>query len=244
MPTAREQETIDQYWAAYFGCTTADLYKPQTLVVDHAAMGNYQGLFVFHHPPACIVSTPPEMLDVVQHKLGGRSPEAVCDLALLEHHFAPILDRFVGPAWLGYAGPNEFHPATMAGTRLLTASDDGALRQLAARCEPVAWEHSGLQLDRPPVFGHLLHDEIVAAAGYEIWGGAIAHIGVITDPANRGRGFGKSVASAAASYAFAHNLIAQYRTLNANTPSIAIGKAFGFQGYATTIAVRLTSTKI
>jgi hypothetical protein len=47
MPTPATLATIDAYWAAHFSCREADLHAPRTLVVPHAAMQGYQGVFLF-----------------------------------------------------------------------------------------------------------------------------------------------------------------------------------------------------
>ena len=63
-------------------------------------------------------------------------------------------------------------------------------------------------------------------------------IAIVTHPAHRGRGLGKAAVSAIARIALARGLVAQYRTLCANTPSMAIARALGFQRFATTLAIR------
>ena len=46
--------------------------------------------------------------------------------------------------------------------------------------------------------------------------------------------------SAMATYGLAMGGVLQYRTLEANLPSLAIARALGFQRFALTLAVRLT----
>lgn len=242
MPTGAEQDTIDQYWSRYFDCEIQDLYAPGTRVFEHREMRGYRGVFVFRHGDACIVSAPPEMLASLRSRMERLEASDVFDQAFLQDCFATILDRLVGPAWLAYAGSKDLRPVDAAGARLLEDGDIPALRRLAAACDETAWTHSGPLFDRPPIFGRFLENDIVAAAGYELWGEHLAHIGVVTHPDFHGRGFGKAVVSTAALYVLEHRLIAQYRTLESNTPSMAIGAALGFQHYASTIAVRLTGT--
>jgi predicted GNAT family acetyltransferase len=80
---------------------------------------------------------------------------------------------------------------------------------------------------------------LAAAAGYEVWGETIAHIAVVTHPAFRGRGLGAAAVSRIAAEAVERGLLAQYRTLEANAPSLAIADRLGFQPYARSLAVRL-----
>ncbi|HUU59364.1 MAG TPA: GNAT family N-acetyltransferase [Phycisphaerae bacterium] len=109
-------------------------------------------------------------------------------------------------------------------------------------CGETEWEHSGIQFGRPPICGRFEGDTLVAAASYEVWGQRIAHIGVVTHPQHRGKGFGKSVVAAISKCALATRLILQYRTLADNAPSMAIARSFGFQPYARTISVGVGAT--
>jgi GNAT superfamily N-acetyltransferase len=104
----------------------------------------------------------------------------------------------------------------------------------------VAWEHSGLGDEPQPIAGCWEAETLVAAAGYTVWGDTLAHIDVATHPSFRGHGYGTAAVSAIAKHALAHGYVLQYRTLQANTASIAIAQALGFQRYATTLFLRPT----
>jgi predicted GNAT family acetyltransferase len=80
---------------------------------------------------------------------------------------------------------------------------------------------------------------LVAVAGYTVWGDVIAHIAVITHPQYRGQGYGRAVVSRLTEEVLRQGLVPQYRTLEANQPSMAIARTLGFAYYATTVAVRL-----
>jgi hypothetical protein len=73
----------------------------------------------------------------------------------------------------------------------------------------------------------------VSAAGYEVWGGLVAHIGVVTSASSRGRGFGRSAVRYIANHAIAAGLVAQYQTLLDNVASMGIARDLGFEPYAT-----------
>ena len=81
-------------------------------------------------------------------------------------------------------------------------------------------------------------DALAALASYKLWGDRIAHIAIVTHPAHRGGGLGKAAVSAMSRVALERGLVAQYRTLCANTPSMGIARALGFQRYATTLSIR------
>jgi hypothetical protein len=77
-------------------------------------------------------------------------------------------------------------------------------------------------------------------AGYEVWGGVVAHISVITHPAfrrprvraQRSRAPGRRCLGC-------KGLVPQYRTLESNRPSMRIAESLGFVHYASSVAVRL-----
>src|SRR5262249_47414262 len=145
----------------------------------------------------------------------------------------------VGPAYVGYLYDREFVPRKGVPARVLTDEDQEALQRMAARCEPIEWEHSGIEFDRRPIFGCPVEGEMRSASSFEIWGGTIAHIGVISDPAYRCQGFGRATVSAACVEAIRRGLIPQYQTLKSNTASLEIARALGFQEYATRLSIKL-----
>ncbi len=87
--------------------------------------------------------------------------------------------------------------------------------------------------------GYEVNGRIVAAAGYERWGSHLAHIGVVTHPACRGRGYGRLVVREAARHALSQQLVPQYRTLIANAAAMRIGESLQFIKYGESIAARL-----
>jgi predicted GNAT family acetyltransferase len=125
------------------------------------------------------------------------------------------------------------------GVRALTPEDEAALRSLADACEVEAWERAGIAFDEPNVLGCFVDARLVAAARYRPAWGQTAHIGVVTHPAYRGRGYGRAVVSAATAQGLEAGFIVLYQTLVANAPSVALATGLGYQSYATHLAVRL-----
>jgi hypothetical protein len=213
--TRASMEAVTAFWAAHLGCSRAQLTQPGTTVVANGPdLADYRGATVVAHPPACVVAVPPDWYEPAVAGLGHRPPAAVFDEAVLRRVFGDAVRRVVGPAWLGYADAGDFRPAPTMGARLLTDQDLAALRGLAAACGPTEWEHGGIDPACPPVYGcHA--GEVLAAAG-------------------------KAVVSAMTADGLAAGGVVQYRTLQANLPSVGIARALGFQRFALTLAVRLT----
>jgi GNAT superfamily N-acetyltransferase len=240
MTTTASLQAVVAFWAAHLGCSEVHLAQPSTSVVRNGPdLASFRGATVMFRPPACVLAVPADWYDPVASRVGHRPPAEVFDVMLLRQVFGTAVDQVIGPAWLGYADASDFRPAPTMGTRLLTDQDLAALERLAAACGPTAWEHSGIDPARPPVFG-CFDGEVLAAAGMlERWGDRLLQVGIVTHPDYRGRGYGKAVVSAMAAHGLATGGVLQYRTLQANLASVGIAQALGFQRFARTLAVRL-----
>lgn len=230
---------ITRYWASFFGCPVAALDQPGVRVLPHAELEAYRGILVFHYEVTTLVSVPPDQVARWEALLAGLPPDALLDPARMAEVAAVPLAQVIGPAVVAYADGDALRPLPTAGTRLLTALDEQAHVALAAACEPTAWEHGGSEFALLPLAGRFVREQLVALAGYERWGEQIAHVAVVTHPAHRGQGYGAEAVSLLAETVIARGMLAQYRTLRANTPSLRLGTALGFVPVAETLAVRL-----
>jgi GNAT superfamily N-acetyltransferase len=241
MTTTMSLQAVVAFWAAQLGCSEAQLAQPRTLVVCNGPeLANYRGATVMFRPPACVLAVPADWYAPVASRIGQRPPAEVFDANLLRQVFGTAVDQVIGPAWLSYADTSDLRPAPTLGTRLLTDQDLPELQRLAAACGPTDWEHSGIDPARPPVFGCFAGDTLAAAGSLVRWGDRLLHVGIVTHPGFRGRGYGKAVVSFMSADGLATGGVMQYRTLQANLPSVGIARALGFQRFALTLAVRLT----
>lgn len=231
---------IDAFWAEYFGCSAEDLNAPRTLVVPHAALRGHDGILVFRHGPACIISVPQAVSEGNREKLRGASPDRAFNPEVLAKSFMVWQDWVLPPAWVGVCEPGDFTPVPSP-ARMLTSLDAEAIRRLAERSGEVAWHASELRLDCEPNFGAFSGEELVAISGYLNMGGVLAYIGVVTHPEHRGKGYAKAAASACMQAAFDQNLVPMWRTPVANAGAVAVARSLGFRPYARTIDVPLTA---
>jgi GNAT superfamily N-acetyltransferase len=239
MLTSRAIDTVEHYWSSFLGCPREALSRPQTLVVPHAGLSDYHGLFVFLRHTLLVVSVPPHLLDTWCPQAVGWLPADVLQEDRLRCLVGDAAERIVGPAFVGYTERDTFQPAHTGEVRVLGPHDGTAFTALQAACSPLEWEHGGSQLGDQPVVGAYDGAHLVAVAGYTLWGGSIAHIAVVAHPQYRGQGYGKAVVSGLTAAVLSRGLVPQYRTLEANTPSMALARVLGFERYATTVAVRL-----
>jgi RimJ/RimL family protein N-acetyltransferase len=243
LPTPATLVRLDARWAAEYGVAPAFWCLGRVDVAPRAGDADWAGLFVFARGGGAVVQAPPAWGAEAARLVAGRPPEALLDPAFWAGTLGARFARAVGPAWLGYADEGDFRPAPAHGARLLGAADEPALRALAAAAGAIAWEHSGIEYGREPIWGVFADDVLAAAAGIEVWSGGLGHLGVVTHPAYRGRGLATAVASSATRDGLARGLVMQYRTLTANGPSMAVGRKLGYVAYATTLAVRLAGAE-
>ena len=237
--THRTLDIVDHYWATDLGCDREALYTNQTLVTPHN-FGAYQGIYAFCRQDLLVVSAPAALVEALRR-------DALCWLhshVLQEHRLRHLLpypvERVIGPAFVGYTDSAIFRPAQQGAARVLTQQDSPAFEALRAACSPIEWEHGGSSLGEQPIVGIHVEGQLVAVAGYEVWGEAIANISVITRPRHRGRGYGKIVVSRLTEEILNQGLAPQYQTLEANVSSMKVAQELGFERYATTMAVWLS----
>lgn len=157
---------------------------------------------------------------------------------LVEAFFGQRVAARVGPAFVGYTDPKHFRQVSSGRTRGLTAQDEEAVNTLREACAVEEWEHGGSEFRPTAMAGAFEGHKLAALASYQIWGKQIAHIAVVTHPTFRGLGYATAAASRLTQMVLERTLVPQYRTLEANAPSMAIARRLGFVQYATTLALR------
>lgn len=242
MPAPATLDAVDGYWAAFLGVPRGQLRPAAPAAIPHAAaLADYRGMYAQSFGGAApLVSLPAELLprfgdEAVQAAAGG-----LVDDDRWRALFGARLDAVIGPAAIAYADDGTFRPASSdADVRPLGDADGAALDGLRRAVTEEEWAHGGGDYEGTPLFGAFADGALAARAGYEVWDGRIAHLGVVTHPAHRGRGRGAAAFARATRAALDAGLIAQHRALTSNTNSMRIARRLGFAPYATSLAVRL-----
>jgi GNAT superfamily N-acetyltransferase len=224
----------DRYWAGHLNGPPEELFSRPLNVVTHGEeLQGYCGALALFREGTATVSIPPDRAEELRRLLAdlknGCTPEQFAAV------LAPVATLVLGPAYVGYTTDIRGDDSL---ARRLSSEDAVAVESLRKACGEEEWDHGGSSLD-VPCSGVFSDGQLAALASYETWGGTIAHLCIVTHPGFRGRGFGKSAVAHLARRALADGLLAQYRTLDANAPSIRIAESLGFQRYATSMAVRL-----
>ncbi|MFJ5846412.1 GNAT family N-acetyltransferase [Streptomyces sp. NPDC092903] len=148
----------------------------------------------------------------------------------------PVLD-VLGPASLFYLDRVDFLPTQgAAAVEEVVCGDDGLAILLVRAGEEDAGE-SGLEDITSPAFVLREGDDVVAAAGYQVWPQSVAHLSVLVAPGHRGRGLARVVASAAVAHALDAGLLPQWRARP--HPSKRLALALGFRQLGSQLSVRL-----
>ncbi len=225
----------DRYWASHFGVAEeAFLAEPKCIVTHTGELAAYEGVLALSRAGAFIFSLPPDRMEVLGPVLRGfpANPEWPAVVAALR----PFSRLILGPAYLGYA---DTVPSLTASARAVSHNDISAVATLQNACGPEEWEHGRCDVTEQPASGVFIEGTLAALAGYEIWGGTIAHICVVTHPAFRGCGHATAAVAHLAARALQAGLLPQYRTLLSNSPSMQVAQKLGFAQYGSTIAARI-----
>lgn len=242
MLAASTLDTVDGYWAGFLGVPRSRLRPPRPLAIAHAAeLSDYRGIYVQAFGGAPLVSLPVDLLAPFgQAAAEAASGGLVDDADRWRAVFGARVDRLVGPAAIAYADAGTFRGLSIdAEMRPLTEADRPSLDTLRDAMSAEEWEHGGGDYAAQPVFGAFVDGVLAARAGYEVWGGRIANLGMVAHPAHRGQGLGAAVFAAAARAALEAGLVAQHRALQSNTHSLRIARRLGFVPCAASLAVRL-----
>lgn len=226
---------IDKYWAQDLHCDANSFNEELITIAEKPVYNVGEFIYLFRRNKRLHIACSAALVHPVQQALQNYSLFQIFDASFLNSRLANYINLIVGPAYMGYLETIEYQ--VNDNVRLLTDDDDQALEDLKNRVSALHWEHSGIEKGQP-IAGYFIGDELVSVAGYEIWDNSIAHIGIVTRADVRGAGYGRACVSAIADYAIKQNLIAQYRTLYENLPSMAIARALGFHHYGETIYIR------
>lgn len=233
---SRAKGAVDIFWAAQIGCRPEDFDTEAVAVIERPAPDGSEYAQFFRRKRRLQITCSASVVNIVRDATYGQAQDTIFDVVFIEQALTGHIDRVVGPAYLGYLDALDSDRED-PNVRLLSRDDLGALNNLRGSVTARDWEYSGLEPGQP-IAGYFINKALVSAAGYRVWGGQIAHIGVVTREDARGAGYGWACVRGITAHALKQGLIAQYRTLYQNTRAMAIARALGFEDYAATIYVR------
>jgi GNAT superfamily N-acetyltransferase len=230
---------IDAFWAKGVGCLPEDFHK-KGLGINADDVSGELYAHIFHRLEWIQVDCSQSIYGEVRSAVQGRAAEDVFEPAFWRAALGARVERILGPTYLGYKDVAEEVPIDPH-VRLLGVDEEALLDHLRHGVTSQEWEHGGLE-NCHLITGYFLEGTLVAAAGYEVWGGTLAHICVTTRAGLRGRGYGRACIWSITEEALKSGLVAQYQTLFENKPSIAVARALEFEEYGQRIFVRCKAT--
>lgn len=232
---------VNRYWADVFGVTPDALDAPGVTVMPESEPQDSDGLYLLRRNRTLLLLCHPDRLASWRAQAARIDASIVDDHAALTSWVRQPIARMVGPAYIGYSDAASFRPVQQH-ARLLEPGDDAAYDAFRAQCPPLDWEHGGSEFHPGTLAGSFSNDgQLVALAGYELWGAHLAHIAIVSAPAGRGQGHGCAAVSRLTAHVLDQGLIPQYRTLRANRRSIAIASTLGYAAYADTISIHFAA---
>lgn len=134
--------------------------------------------------------------------------------------------RALGEAALAYT--DDYVSGPDLETAVVTDEEE-AVRDLERGCPPDDVTEVGLT-DLTAQFVLLGPDDApLAGAGFDVWSGIIAQMGVLTARAARRAGHGRLIAALATNAALDEGLIPQWRIPTGHGPAVALAKGLGYQ---------------
>lgn len=174
---------------------------------------------------AAIATTPGDPA-VLQQALHGLAVADLTDPDVLRERL-PVAD-VLGPATLAYRDGHPFE---------VPAAEAGNADELVAAASPDDAGEAGLDEITSPAFVVREDGRVVAAAGYQLWPGDVAHLCVLTAAGHRGRGLARTAAGAAVAHALGEGLLPQWRARP--EPSRRVAVALGFTELGSQLSVQL-----
>ncbi|MEU9828504.1 GNAT family N-acetyltransferase [Micromonospora chersina] len=184
---------------------------------------------------AAIVTVPSDSwAGIVRKVLHGLPVELLTDPDRLRA-VLPMAE-VLGPAGLAYLAECDFQPAGLDSVDVVRGEHPD-LATLLASVPANDADECGLVDITSQAFVVRRGDHAVAAAGYRRWPGLVAHICVLTEPNQRGRGLARAVASVAVADALANHLLPQWRARP--DPSRRVARALGFRQLGAQLSIRI-----
>ena len=226
---SRTRRTVQHLWEDKVGAKRGTL---KTGGVSYVEWPGFDAAVVVDIEGAHLVAGPAEAIELLR----GLSSRQLSDAEATASALQPLRPELTGKALLSYADATTFAPVDVSSRA--RQADRRAMEEVVAKCEVDDRDESGL----PEMTSWFVTGDggaPVAASGYEGWSPAVAHCGVAVIAEHRGKGWGRSVASAAVGHALGDHDVVQWRSRDTNRASTRLGGRLGFAQVGTQTAFDL-----
>jgi RimJ/RimL family protein N-acetyltransferase len=211
---------IDAYWSEQLSIDTTLL--AHTGVVSQFSDTLKERVIVYYFDTLTLVLIP----EYLRPSLPAKSTLTLDDIG---HHLSiPLTIKWRDHV---YYASTPIAVRSLDNTRPLTPSDALALKALKARCTKSELRLAEINIDDPLLTGHFIDGQLVGVASVLEFKHDIDDIGVLTDPAFRGRGIAPALTARLRNQIVARGHVAQYSTMESNLGSVRIAEKTGFSLY-------------
>ncbi len=215
-------------WSDRLEIDISSLQNPGLTFV--AREGSY-GVTILKFFDSTIAICQPSLLPI----LSLLSPANLLDMPLLLKVLSGRKINPVGIASISYADENTLKGAQYSDATHLSNLQEA--QSILSSCTESEQEESGIAEMSFYFATDSANGKAGAIAGYEVWNGKIAQLGVVTRPEHRGQGLASMVAHTAAKSAIDTGLIAQWRCQLGNMSSYQLSQKLGFHEVGLQLAI-------
>jgi hypothetical protein len=232
-------DIVDASWAEDLGCPTELLFEPGVhLVTGGRTFLGYQAVYMACFETSIIVYSPPECTALAKTVLASTTKDECFTPAAAALIAGSKKDNVLGPSRHAFIDFAHFRPdENPAGMRLDV--DNPTLVGLRALCGEDEWAEAGFGRADGVLYGLKSGDRLLAAGNMTMYRGHPADVGVITEPAHRGRGIARGLVTTMITDLLPTVGVVRYRALLTNLPSLAVADRLGFVSRGENLVVRL-----
>ena len=226
---AEIQSRVYRTWADHFELPYEHFLRAGTTVYL-SKHPDVQAITLWSLGKRVLVETTPRHELALQRFIAGYPPEH--RLSFEELRSIPLAgEHFQMPLYA--LEPEKYSPFAVSLSytlRRLTPDDQPSFDAFLETCPQNEREDGDVSIEHMVAFGVFDGVRIVSASSVFIWRGFI-DTGILTDPTYRGKGFGKALISACASYYLDSDKVVGYRHDATNLASAAIARDLGYTLY-------------
>ncbi|NHX35843.1 MULTISPECIES: GNAT family N-acetyltransferase [Halolamina] len=224
-------DRIARHWAERLGCSPTASRESGVTVVAGSTDDTVR---LIRRGDALVVAAPEQVRTSIETHREALADADLPATAAVERALADrgaSVDAVYGPYGLGYVDEPSFSPVDSE-ARLLVGADEPAFERLQERVPDDEWARAS-PVFRPGQTAGLFRDgDLVAVA-------TLTHlpfpdVGVVVDPEQRGRGYGRAVVSLITATAFDIDTgaVVRYRTRESAAASVALANSLGYERWA------------
>jgi GNAT superfamily N-acetyltransferase len=233
------RDRVDRFWSSTLGVEPSELHVAGVRVRPNADdRAEWRGAYVLAFDDAVSVFVPGDLVDDITKALAEHQATDALEPETWRTMLDGSLRAAFGPVVHHYLDDGSQLPTEGLGRRI-NPRDSAALTDLRGAVAPGEWRDAGFTAQTAMMFALFDGDRMVAAANLTEGPDAATDIGLVIDPAERGKGYGLRIAATAAKQAIAMHGIARFRVYAASAPTLAIAAKLGFTEYGRNLAAYL-----